>query len=124
MSARFTICEVSVGPNLDTVVLLLFRIHALWGGRRDIVIGTFVLWFLSYICIGVAGLLAAIEIIGTSGSTKLRIFFSIHQLDYLGPLRYDHLTRQCFSDHKPKVLPAQWAVSVRVFFWRVLSMEI
>lgn len=82
--------EISSLATAD--LLLLFRIHALWAGRRDIVIGTIVLWFLSYICIGVAGLLAAIEIIA--------------------PLRYDHLTRQCVSDHKPKVLPAQWAVSL------------
>lgn len=82
--------EISSLATAD--LLLLFRIHALWGGRRAVVIGTLALWVLSYLCIGVVGLLAAIEIIP--------------------PLRYDHITLQCFSEHKPKVLPAQWVVSL------------
>lgn len=47
-------------------MLLLLRIHALWGRRREIVIGTLTLYLLCYTCIGVVGLLAAIDIIRTS----------------------------------------------------------
>ncbi|KIO26695.1 hypothetical protein M407DRAFT_243612 [Tulasnella calospora MUT 4182] len=85
-------CFFEVSSLATTDLLLLFRIHALWDGRRNIVLGTLFLWLFTYTIVGVIGLLAAIDIIPS--------------------LRYDHLTRQCFTNHKPKVLPAQWTVTL------------
>ncbi|KIO28003.1 hypothetical protein M407DRAFT_22770 [Tulasnella calospora MUT 4182] len=73
-------------------LLLLLRIHVLWGNRREIVIGTLALYILSYASVAASGLAAAIEVVPH--------------------LRFDPLARQCFTDHKPKVLPVQWAATL------------
>lgn len=95
--------EISCLASAD--LLLLLRIHALWGRRRAIVIGSLAFYGLCYTCIGVVGSLAAIDIIPR--------------------LRFDPLTKQCFVDHKPKVLPAQWTVSLMlelfVFFMTAIK---
>lgn len=43
-------------------VLLLFRLHALWGGQRKIVLGTFALYFFAYSCLIAAGVKSAIDL--------------------------------------------------------------
>lgn len=44
-------------------VLLLFRVHALWGGHRALVVGTYILYFLAYSCHAVVGLISAIQLV-------------------------------------------------------------
>ncbi|KAG8904162.1 hypothetical protein FRC01_008846 [Tulasnella sp. 417] len=73
-------------------LLLLLRVHALWDNRREIVVGTLVLYILLYISVAGSGLAAAIDVIPH--------------------LRFDHVASQCFTDHKPQVLPVQWAASL------------
>ncbi|KAG8976657.1 hypothetical protein FRB90_009098, partial [Tulasnella sp. 427] len=80
------------GLELDAQVLLLFRLHALWGGRRSIVIGTITLILLIY---------AAITVVAT---------FSI--LELIPHLHYSEVARICSADHRPSLMSAIWTFAL------------
>lgn len=46
-----------------SAVLLLLRVHVLWGKRRDIVVGTLVLYILAYASVAASGLAATVDVI-------------------------------------------------------------
>lgn len=48
--------------NQSMPVLLLFRLHALWGGRRSVVLGTFALFFLTYAAVTVVATFSILEL--------------------------------------------------------------
>ncbi|KIO19178.1 hypothetical protein M407DRAFT_31195 [Tulasnella calospora MUT 4182] len=73
-------------------LLLLFRVHALWGGHRSIVIGTYSLYLLAYCCHTVLGLISAAQIIPH--------------------IYYDPLVRACVVNHQPPMLSAIWAFTL------------
>lgn len=73
-------------------LLLLFRLHALWGGRRSVVLSTLALYLLTY---------AAITVVAT---------FSI--LELTPYLHYSTLARICSSDHRPKLMSALWTFAL------------
>lgn len=51
-------------------VLLLFRVHALWGGRRSVVIGTSAIYAFAYTGIVVVGAIGAFDIIRSLTSLR------------------------------------------------------
>ncbi|KIO26690.1 hypothetical protein M407DRAFT_24004 [Tulasnella calospora MUT 4182] len=73
-------------------LLLLFRVHALWGGRRSIVIGTYSLYFLAYCCHTVLGLIFVAQLIP-----------HIH---------YDPLVRACVANYRPPMMSVLWAFAL------------
>lgn len=83
---------VEVSSMATSDLLLLFRVHALWGGRRSVVVGTSAIYAFAYTCIVVVGAIGAFDIIPM--------------------LHYDPLARMCTSTSVPKVMPAMWSVSL------------
>lgn len=73
-------------------LLLLFRVHALWEGRRSVVIGTYAVYAFAYTCI--------------------TIFGSITAFDVIPRLRYHPLARMCVFESRPKIMPAMWSISI------------
>lgn len=70
-------------------LLLLFRVHALWGGRRGIVISTSVLYCITYVGHAVAGIV---------GGTQL-----------IPHLYFDPLANTCTADYRPSIYSMLWA---------------
>ncbi|KAG9046883.1 hypothetical protein FS837_003498 [Tulasnella sp. UAMH 9824] len=73
-------------------LLLLFRVHALWGGRRNIVIATSALYCVTYICHAVVGLI---------GSAQL-----------IPHLYFDPYARTCVTDFRPRLLSFLWCFAL------------
>lgn len=82
--------EIASMASLD--LLLLFRLHALWGGQRKIVLGTFALYFFAYSCLIAAGVKSAI--------------------DLTPHMSYSKLAKMCSSDYRPKLMSALWAFAL------------
>lgn len=55
-----------ISTDDSSTVLLLYRLHALWGGRRSIVIATYALYFAVYSCITTVGLISAVQLVRKS----------------------------------------------------------
>ncbi|KIO26150.1 hypothetical protein M407DRAFT_24581 [Tulasnella calospora MUT 4182] len=70
-------------------LLLLFRVHALWGKRRDIVVATSILYCITYVGHSVAGLIGAVEIIPH--------------------LYFDPVANACATDYRPTQFAIAWA---------------
>ncbi|KIO19176.1 hypothetical protein M407DRAFT_150197 [Tulasnella calospora MUT 4182] len=70
-------------------VLLLPRVHALWDGRRSVVIGTYCLYVVAYCCHTVIALICAFQLVT-----------HIH---------YDPLAKACVANHRPAMMAAIWA---------------
>lgn len=83
---------VEISSMAISDLLLLFRVHALWGGRRSVVVGTYAIYAFAYTCIMIVGSISAFEMIPM--------------------LHYDPLARICASEFRPKVMPALWSVSL------------
>lgn len=73
-------------------LLLLYRLHALWGGRRNVVIATYALYFLVYSCITTVGLISAVELVPH--------------------LHYSDIAKTCASDYKPKGMSIIWSFAL------------
>ncbi|KIO19173.1 hypothetical protein M407DRAFT_150173 [Tulasnella calospora MUT 4182] len=73
-------------------LLLLYRLHALWGGRKSIVMITYGLYFVAYACITAVGLVSAVQ---------------------LWPhLHYSQYAKMCASDYKPKGMTIIWSFAL------------
>lgn len=73
-------------------LLLLFRVHALWGGRRSIVIATSFLYCVTYVCHAVVGLI---------GSAQL-----------IPHLYFDPYAKTCVTDFRPRLLSFLWCFAL------------
>ncbi|KAG9018797.1 hypothetical protein FRB90_009448 [Tulasnella sp. 427] len=73
-------------------LLLLYRLHALWGGRRSIVYSTYALYFIAYSCIASVGMVSAIGL--------------------YPHLHYDHWAKTCASDYKPAAMTVIWSFAL------------
>lgn len=73
-------------------LLLLYRLHALWGGRRSIVIATYALYFAVYSCITTVGLISAVQLVPH--------------------LHYSDIAKTCASDFKPKGMSIIWSFAL------------
>lgn len=73
-------------------LLLLFRVHALWGGHRGLVFGTYILYFLAYSCHAVVGLISAIELVPH--------------------IYYDTFAQTCVAKNRPSVMAFEWIFSL------------
>ncbi|KIO26693.1 hypothetical protein M407DRAFT_24006 [Tulasnella calospora MUT 4182] len=73
-------------------LLLLLRVHALWGKRRSVVAGTYAAYACAYISITIMATITAFEVIPI--------------------LHYDPLARICTSEFSPRLLPTMWSVSL------------
>lgn len=65
VSCRWGLMVVGFVETMSLAIgdlLLLFRVHALWGGRRDVVLGTYMLYAVAYCGYTAMGLISAVQI--------------------------------------------------------------
>ncbi|KIO19174.1 hypothetical protein M407DRAFT_31193 [Tulasnella calospora MUT 4182] len=69
-------------------LLLLSRVHALWDGRRSVVIGTYFLYFVAYCCHTVIGLICSVQLVPH--------------------INYDPLAQACVANYRPPMMSTIW----------------
>lgn len=73
-------------------LFLLLRVHALWRKRRSIVVSTYLLYSMTYVCHVVVGLLGGVQL--------------------FSHMYFDPLAKTCVTDYRPIPFSIQWAFAL------------